>query len=314
MSLTWQIGMLIGFGLVLTGSAQLVVKSVAIIAKKLRIANFTISFLLLGILTSTPEVFVAIQSGLDGVPQLSMGNLIGGSILLLSLVMGLSSIFMGKITLDHGLKFREIVLSSAVVVAPAVVLWDGSVTRLDGAFLAGFYILHAVFINREQHILRHIERSAVKIRDGGYHKAMLFTGLLGMAIASTYMVDAAQSIMAFFHMPAFVFGLILLSFGTNLPEFALAFEAAIARRRTIAFGDFLGSAAANTLILGVLAIFMPFTVGLRERLWFSLILLAIVTIYFVWALSSKREITRKEGFGLLAFYVLFVAFELFFSV
>lgn len=310
MSLTWQIGMLIGFGLVLIGSAQLVVKSVATIAQKLNIANFTLSFLLLGIFTSTPEIFVAIQSGIDGVPQLSMGNLVGGSILLLSLVMGVSSIFLGKITLDHTFTLREIILSSAVVAAPALVLWDGTMTRLDGVFLTGLYIFHALLLNKKQHILKHIERRVSKIRDAGYHKAMFFTGFLGMAIASTYMVDAAQSIMAFFHMPAFVFGLILLSFGTNLPEFALAFEAAIARRRTIAFGDLLGSAAANTLVLGLLAIVIPFSVGVRERLWFSLLLLAIVTMYFVWAISSKRDITRKEGFGLLLFYFMFLVFEL----
>lgn len=314
MQLTWQIGTLIGFGLVLTGSAQLVVKSVAIIAQKLNIANFTLSFLLLGILTSTPEIFVAIQSGIDGVPQLSMGNLVGGSILLMSLVMGVSSIFLGKINLDHTFTLREIILSSAVVAAPALVLLDGTMTRLDGVFLTGLYVFHALLLNKKQHILKHIERRVLKIHDAGYHKAMLFTGLLGMAIASTYMVDAAQSIMVFFHMPAFVFGLILLSFGTNLPEFALAFEAAIARRRTIAFGDLLGSAAANTLVLGLLAIVIPFSVGVRERLWFSLILLVLLCAYFVWALQSRRDITRKEGFGLLAFYGVFVAFELFFSV
>lgn len=311
MSLTWEIGILLGFGLVLTGSAQLVVRSVVTLAQRLRIGNFTIAFLLLGILTSTPEMFVALQSGLDGVPQLSMGNLIGGSILLLSLVMGLSSIFMGKITLDHGLKFGEFVLTSAVVAAPAAVLWDGNVTRLDGVFLAGFYFLHTILINKEQHVLKHLERRSSKISDGGYQAIMLFVGFFGMVIASKYMVDAAQSIISAFHVPAFVFGLVLLSLGTNLPEFALAFEATIARRRTIAFGDFLGSAAANTLILGILAIVMPFTIAVGERLWFSLALLVIVSLFFIWALSSKREIDRREGIGLLFFYLMFLAFEIF---
>jgi len=311
MSLTWHIGILLGFGLVLSGSAQLVIKAVTTFSQRLKISNFTIAFLLLGILTSTPEMFVALQSALSGVPQLSVGNLIGGSLLLLSLLMGVSSVVMGTITLDHGLTFNELILISAVVAAPAAVLWDGHVSRLDGVFLAGFYFLHVLLINKEQHVLRYVERRSSKIGDGGYQGMMLLVGFLGMAIASHSMVGAAESIMSMFHMPAFIFGLVLLSLGTNLPEFALAFEATMARRRTIAFGDFLGSAAANTLILGILAIVMPFRVSSDARLWFSLALLLIIPLFFMWAVSSKRDINRREGIGLLFFYLMFLAFELF---
>ncbi len=34
----------------------------------------------------------------------------------------------------------------------------------------------------------------------------------------------------------------------------------------------------------------------------ALLLLGSVTVYFLWAVSSGREVTRKEGVELLAFY------------
>lgn len=310
MSLVWQAGLLLGFGLVLAGSAQMVVGAAATIASRLGLRSFTIAFLLLGVLTSTPEMFVALQSVIEEVPQLSMGNLLGGSILLLSLVMGVSSVLLGKITLNHDLTFGEIVLSSAVVAAPVAVLWDGRLSRLEGWFLVGVYVVHALLLNKEERIVRHLEKHAKQAKNLTTHLLQLTIGFVGMALSSRVMVQQAEAISARFLIPPFVFGLILLSLGTNLPEFALAFEAVVARRKIIAFGDFLGSAAANTLILGFLGIVSPFAVDGQGRLWFSLVLLGSVTAFFIWALSSRRDINRKEGLGLLLFYALFVVFEL----
>lgn len=309
-SLVWQFGILVGFGIVLAVSAHLVVKTAATLAGKLGVASFTLAFLMLGILTSTPEIFVAIQSSLGGVPQISMGNLLGGSILLLSLVIGGSSVILGKITLDHGLTFGEILRSSLVVAAPAAVLFDGSLTRVDGALLVGAYVGHVLFLNAKKHVLGHIKKHAGAAHGIGHSLFLLLIGLAGMTVAAKMIVDSASVISTALHIGPLVFGLVLLSLGTNLPEMALAVEGAIAKRRTLAFGDFLGSAAANTLILGILGIFSPFRVSRGGDLFVSLALLVIVSAFFVWTLASRKDITRTEGVGLLVFYALFVAFEL----
>src|SRR3989344_4371833 len=128
-----QAGLLIGFGFVLSGSASLVVRSASTLAYKMGITSYAVGFFLLGILTSTPEMFVALQSAIDDVPQLSMGNLLGGSILLLSFVIGLSSVLLGKVRLNHGFKFHEILVSSVVIASPVAFVWDGQLTRTEGA-------------------------------------------------------------------------------------------------------------------------------------------------------------------------------------
>lgn len=299
--LTVQIGLLLGFGLVLAGSAQLVVRAASTLAHKAGITNFAVGFLLLGLLTSIPEIFVAIGSTIDGIPQLSVGNLLGGSILLLSLVIGLSSVILGRLTLDRGLDTREIAASSFVVSAPVLVLWDGVLTRWEGGFLIALYIIHAFFLkNGSKNGKKHPPNAIL----------MLCIGLIGMVIASKVMIESAKVFIDVFHIPSFVFGLVLLSLGTNLPEFSLAFEGAVLKREGVVFGDFLGSAAANTLILGFLGLFSPFEIIGLNRVRFSLGLLAFLCVYFVWAISTKGDITRKEGFGLLVFYGAFVAFEL----
>ena len=309
MQYIWHVIFLLGFGILLTSGAHMVSRSVAHISRVARITGFSLSFLLLGLCTSAPEMLVAYRSVVEGVPQLSVGNLIGGSILLLSLVMGLSSVLYGKITLAHSMTFREIVFSSIVVAAPVTVLWDGSLTRIEGALLIGIYIIHALLLRNETKIERH----AAYISD---HPpvlwksfAMLCIGLIAMLVSAYFIVEFATELIALLHIPAFVFGLVLLSLGTNLPEFALAWQAGRSKTKSIAFGDLLGSAAANTPILGVLGVVSPFSLAQADRILFSLVLLFSVTIFFVWTLSSRRDITRKEGFGLLFFYGIFVFFE-----
>lgn len=303
-----QISIFITSGIVLTIAARVVVKQSSILAGKLGLSSFVIGFLLLGLITSTPELFVAIQAARDGIPQLAVGNLLGGSILLLSFVMGVVAIVFGKVSLDHHLSMRELWVMMGVIVAPIAVLWDERLTRPEGLFLVGIYGLHAFILNRDGKKKK--VREIRKIRGIGGHLVMLATGVVVMFISSRLIVTSAEAIMGMFSITPLLFGLFFLSLGTNLPELALAYESIRHRRREIAFGDFLGSAAANMLILGLLGLVAPFSGG-NGRLMGALLLLGSVCIYFLWAISSGRTITRKEGIGLLAFYFLFVLYEVF---
>ncbi len=308
MNLWQQISILVASGIVLTGAVNVVVKHSGSLAQKLGLSSFVIGFLLLGMVTSTPELFVALQAARDEIPQLGVGNLLGGSILLLSLVMGVVAILLGRVRLDHQLKSGELWAMMGVIVAPIVVLWDERFTRLEGLFLVGVYILHAFVLNRDDK-----KNHQKKIRVGGFgrHVCMLGVGVGVMFVSSRFIVTSAEAIMGMFSITPLLFGLFFLSFGTNLPELALAYESIRHRRREIAFGDFLGSAAANTLILGILGLVAPFSGAGNGRTPGALLILGSVSLYFLWAISSGREITRKEGIGLLVFYLLFAGYELF---
>ena len=108
-----------------------------------------------------------------------------------------------------------------------------------------------------------------------------------------------------------VFGLFILSFGTNLPELALVARAIHHKGKDLALGDFLGSAAANTLILGCVGLFSPYVSTEPHRVSSALAILAAISIFFLWSFTTGRALSRKEGVGLLIFYVLFIGYELF---
>jgi cation:H+ antiporter len=301
---------LVGLGIVLAVSANAVVKATSYFSKRLAVQSFLLGFLILGLATTIPEMFVAFQAVRDGVPQLSVGNLLGGSILLLSFIMGGSAILLRRIVLDHGMTRWDIGISTIVVAMPALALWDGKLTRIEGFVLLFSYIIHILLVNKEQHVLDRIEHHVKNIKHPLHAITLGIGGLLGLAFSSRLIVTIGEGLARQFNISPFVIGLFLITFGTNLPELTLAVEAIIKKKRDIAFGDVLGSAVINTAILGIVCIVAPFSVPDHLRMRVTLILLASVAAFFWWAASSKRDITRKEGIVLFLAYIFFVVFEL----
>ncbi len=306
-----NVGILILFGILLAASAKIVVRAAVGIAHGAGLPTFLIGFLLLGMLTSTPELFITLQSVSLATPQLSVGTLLGGSILLLSFVIGACAVWLGKITLNHGMKMEELLFSGIVIAAPVAFLFDGGLSRTDGLLLVGVYLLQVVFVGRHERVAAVVKRHAKGVKHAWHDGLWLAVGIAGLFLSSRVVVATAEILIAQFHISQLVFGLFILSLGTNLPELTLAAAAVARRSRDIAFGDFLGSAMANTFILGLLGLFAPFSTIGGERLTMTLMLLVGVSLFFIWAVRSKQNITRREGWGLLVFYGLFVVYQLF---
>ncbi len=102
----------------------------------------------------------------------------------------------------------------------------------------------------------------------------------------------------------------ILSLGTNLPELSLAVRSVLSGKKDIAFGDYIGSAAANTLLFGIFTILNDGEVLTADNflITFLFILFAVVSFYFF--SRSKNEISIKEGFILISVYLLFIIVEL----
>lgn len=306
----WNIFILILLGIVLAVSANAVVRATSFVAKTYQVKSFILGFLLLGAATNTPEIFVAIQSVRNNVPQLAVGNLLGGSILLLSFFMGASAILLGKIVLNHGMTRKDIALATFTIMAPVVVVWDGKLTQWEGLLLLCLYLIHVIFMSREQHVVARVEHHAKHVKHMGHAIFLGSVGLLGIGLSSHFFVLITQALALEFGISAFVLGLFLVTFGTNLPELSLVVSGVLNKKQDVAFGDILGSTVMHTPVLGVICLLTPSIMLDPLRMRATLILLGGTALFFWWAAGSKRDITRREGVVLLLIYGLFVAFEL----
>src|SRR3989338_7653254 len=89
--------------MVLWLGSGLIVYSLDNIARRLEISAFAVSFFVLGFLTSLPEIAVGINAILDKTPEIFVGNLLGGQIIIFLLIIPMLAILGNGVILSHQL-------------------------------------------------------------------------------------------------------------------------------------------------------------------------------------------------------------------
>jgi cation:H+ antiporter len=295
-------------------SAGVLIESVDRIAKRFHKTAFSVAFFVLGILTSLSEISVAINSSLEGVPQISVGNLVGASFVILLFIIPLLAIAGKGIGLKHLMSKRNIILAFAVILLPALLLADGSITKFEGvlaiiAFLILFYAIHSQKRSEKKiDIIPGIPPETEKATIADFLK--IVAGGAIIFVAGHYLVEQSIFFAGLLNIPGSVIGLIILSIGTNVPELVIAARSIIKKHKDIAFGDYIGSAAVNTLIFGFLA-FSNGSFSVEPNEFSAATMLMIVGLFFLYFFARSQDtVSRKEGFFLILFYLVFIMVQL----
>lgn len=290
--------------------AGLIIQSIDRVAKKLHMSSFAISFFLLGLLTSIPEIGIGLTAIAQDRPQIFVGTLLGGSIVIFLFIIPFLAILGKGIRLMHGLESRNIFLTLMVIVFPGLLLIDRGLSIIEGSLLILSYSVLLYSIQRKKGIF---DREKVKIiKLNVYSLVDLARVALGMAIvflSSQYIVNQTIQFSTLFGIPTFYLGLIVLSMGTNLPELSIAVRAVLSGKKDVAFGDYLGSAAANTLLFGIFTFMSGGEVVPEDSFLQTLLFLIVGLGLFFYFSRSQRNISRSEGIVLMSFYALFILFE-----
>lgn len=296
---------------ILGKSADFLVTAVTRVGFNLKLSRFITGFLLLGVATSTPEMLIAINSSLAGIPQLSLGNLLGANIVLLTLIAGGTAVLARGVTLKSGFnKPFQLALVAVLIFSPIIVLLDSHLSRLDSLFLAALYSGYLSYIYRlnstdspplEKQLMNHQL----------LHSLLLSViGLLGVIISSKAVVSVSLSLAPFLGLPPVAIGLLVLSVGTNLPELSVAFAAVKKHESSLVLGDILGSAATNTGIVALLGLLSPFDINFGATYHISSLFLIASLLLFTALTRSKNRLSSLEGVFLLAVYIAYLTSEI----
>lgn len=290
--------------------AGLIISSVEKFSHKLRLSSFSVSFLILGLFTSLGEISVGITSVLDNDPEIFVGNLIGASIVLFTLVIPLLAITGKKIKINPEFQNFNLISSLVVIGMPVILSFDGKIDRLDGIISLILFVFAAILIESKRGLLQkpstvvhhHILRVGPEI-------LKIVVGVLIVYLSSNSVVEQTMYFSQILRISPFLISLVLVSLGTNLPELSLVVRTVFFKDKEIAFGDYVGSASYNTLIFGGLTLWYGKTIFLNNSYIISLLVLIIGLFLFYLFAKSKNTLTRKEGFCLLCLYLLFVYVE-----
>jgi len=308
--LTTQILLLFALSYALGTAASFATKSAHKIAKLFHTNDFVIGFFIVGLATSTPEITVAINSGLRNVSGLSLGNLLGASIVIMSLLAGLAAILAGKLSINRFLKNDDFLLYLAISVLPAVAVMDGHLTRLDGIWLVGAYLLFAARMYQRRNIYEpHLSIPAPKGRYThlGREVTILIIALAVILTSAYYLVGSSLFVASALNVPPLLIGLLVLSIGTNLPELTLVLTQSYKRSQNLVLGDLLSNVLLNVPTLGLLALIRPFTITAFNSTAISAAFLVVSVIVFGILMWSKNMLTRREGVILFVIYIAYAA-------
>lgn len=267
--------------------------------------------LLLGILTTLPELSLGISSLEHGVPAMSAGNLLGGIFVILSLVLGLNIISNREIETDGN--WHSLIPLAVYLLLPAGLSLDGSFQYFDAIIMiVGYLVWLAVSYFPKS---RGLKISLLAINKKSLAKQVFFiiTGGIAILVFSDIIVSLSLFLLKSFNIYPFLVGVLVFSIGTNLPEISIALTSARKKAGSLSFSHLSGSAAANVLCLGLISLGgnMVIGAGRGAASWAYGGILLLLLLFLFYSYDSGKKFSRVEGWFLLVFYAVFATLQIF---
>lgn len=291
--------------MVLIFSGIITTRYISKISSYLKLGHFAAGFIIIAIATSIPELVVGVTSALEGIPELSLGNILGSNVVNLSLIIGTAVLIAGEVNFQENKIKKELTYPFIIALIPIFLALDGTLSRFDGLFLLIIFLAYLFLVFRHSDFE---EGEEIVNRKQFLRSVIWFSiGLVALLVSARYLVDYASLIAVEIGIPVFFIGIILISLGTSLPELAFETISMIHGYKILAIGDLMGSTVANsTLILGAVSIISPILVpDFTEFQIVSLVMVVLISVFIIY-LRSKSGITRLRALFLILIYVIFL--------
>ncbi len=292
--------------------AGLIVSAASTFSQKLRLSPFAFSFVFLGLLTSTPEFSVGLQAVADHTPEIFVGNLLGGVIVLFLLIIPLLAIFGNGISLKNELGNKTLIATLCVILAPSLFILDKKMTNTEGILCISLYIVLLFLVERKNGIFDKKNSHLMNIKAYSYMDLLkLLVGIGIVFVASNLIVEKTIYFADFFSVPTFYISLLIIAVGTDLPELSLTLRSILSGKREVAMGDYIGAAAVSTFMFGLFTILHNGEVLTITNFMVTFLFTFTALLLFYIFFHTKNYISRKNGFVMLGIYLLFIGMELF---
>jgi cation:H+ antiporter len=283
-------------------------------ARNLGIAPLLIGLTVVAFATSAPEILVSVVAALQHEPGLAIGNAIGSNIVNIGLVLGLTAMIR-PIKLESATLRREMPALLAVSLLTVSLFLDTFLSRIDGVVMLTGLVIVMVWLARlglrsaeNDPIAQDFEAEIPTDVSMIMASVWLLIGLGTLLLGAELLVDGAIGIAKYLGVSEVVIGITIVAFGTSLPELAVSLASALKGEYGLAIGNIVGSNIFNLLaVIGVAATIEPsalaptvLSLHIFVMVAFTLVLFAMTYDY-----DGKAQLSRLEGFALLAAYVTY---------
>jgi cation:H+ antiporter len=272
--------------------------------------NFGVPPLLIGLTivafaTSAPEILVSIVAALRGEPGLAVGNAIGSNI-----------VNIGLIQLRSATLRREMPALLAVTLLTVSLFLDSKLSRVDGLVMLTGLVIVMIWLTRlgvrsapSDPIKQDFEAEIPSDVRTPLAIFWLLVGIVTLLFGARLLVDGSIEIARLLGVSEVVIGILLVAFGTSLPELAVSLVSAMKGEYGLAIGNIVGSNIFNLLaVLGAASIIAPLQLApiVLSLHVFVMVAFTLVLFAMTYDYDGKNELSRIEGLALL---VAFIAYD-----
>ena len=299
-------------------AAKWMISALVRMAKFLEWREFVMAFMIVAIAASLPNFFVGITSAVQGIPELSFGDIVGGNLVDLTVAIALAVFFAKELPAASKMVQTSALFTMIIAILPLLLILDGKLGRGDGIILIFIFFLYLFWLfSKKDRFSKEYEpekkadavrKFSVFIKDIG----KLVLGIVFLIVAAQGIVTSAQYFSEALGLPLVLVGILLVGLGNALPETYFAIIAARKAQTWMILGDLMGSViCASTLVLGIVALIHPIEIPDFSPFAIARFFLIISAIFFLFFVRTERRITKKEALFLLGLYIAFVAIEIY---
>jgi cation:H+ antiporter len=288
------------------------------IAKYLRWREFIIAFFVMAFAASLPNLFVDINAALHGMPEISFGDIVGGNLVDLTLVLAIAVLF-GKSFLpaESEMVQKSAFFTAAIVVLPIILIWDGILGRVDGLILLGSFLIYSVWLFSKEDRFKKVYRGRPKNEAKGYFnflfniiKIIVFLALL--LASSFYVISSAQFFSQQLGISLSLVGILIVGLGNCFPEIYFSIISARRGENWMILGDLMGSViVCATMVLGIVALINPIIIKDFSPFLITRIFTFVAALIFLVFIRTGKKITKVEGLLFLSIYIIFLLVQIF---
>jgi len=291
-----------GFILMILG-AEGFIKGGSGIAKKFNIPEYVIGATVVAIGTSLPEVISSSYAAWRGFSDISVGNVVGSNFFNMAMILGFIALVV-PITVKRNIFQKDVPVFLASVFILFLTSFDTMISRVEGIILLILFAGYLMWIISEKEVP---EEEFVKLAPKSLWIAVLYliAASLFLYVGSRLAIDGAVILGERLNISRWVIGVIIVAFGTSLPEFTTSIVAAFRGRRDISVGNILGSNITNVLlVIGTASTVRPLSVS-KTTIQFDIPVVILTSLVLSFMINDKK-ITRLSGLVLLSIFILYI--------
>jgi cation:H+ antiporter len=291
--------------------ASWLVKGSTALAIKARVSPLVAGLTVVAFGTSSPELFVSVNSAISGHGNIAIGNVVGSNIFNILVILGISSMFS-----PLKIKLQVIKLDIPILILTTIgfmfLFTDRHISRLEGGILVSGIVLYTL-INL---LLAHREKkkdtdSITEIKPSNaktqwyWSLGLVMLGIGVLVAGSELLLKSAVFIARSWGVGETIIGLTIISAGTSLPVLASSILATIKKEYDIAIGNVIGSNIFTILgIIGVSSLIKPLSAIAISN--FDLYAMLAATLLLLPFIRSSYTLKRDEGIFMVGIYLVYL--------